>query len=158
MGHVENALEERDATEVVGGGKQGIDEFLGDLRDGFEVVRCGIDELCVNAVARRVPLVLPDEHGVAVVLIDALVDLIGQGTDQTLNQCDQAQGVAEGSGHVANANLDRAKRMVGAHVPPDFADGFDVASVDEVVDQPHVFAPVPHQGGQPGRGQPLHDF
>ena len=30
MGHVENALEERDATEVVGGGKQGIDEFLGE--------------------------------------------------------------------------------------------------------------------------------
>ena len=48
--------------------------------------------------------------------------------------------------------------MVGAHIPPDFADGFDIARVDEVVDQPNVFAPVSHQGGQPGRGQSLHYF
>ena len=95
MGHVENALEESHAIEVFGHGQQGLYEFLGDLRDGFEVVRCGIDELCPNAVARRVPLVLSDEHGVAVVLIDSLVDLIGQGANQTLDQCDQPQGVVE---------------------------------------------------------------
>ena len=76
MRHVEDAVEVRYAIELFGHGAQVFDEFLGYLWDGFEVVRGGIDQLRCDAVPRGVPFVLTDEHGVAVVLIDALIDFV----------------------------------------------------------------------------------
>ena len=77
MRHVEDVFEKRYAIELFGHREQAFDEFLGYLWDGFEVVRGGIDQLCIDAVSRGVPFVLTDEHGVAVALIDSLIDFVG---------------------------------------------------------------------------------
>ena len=78
VSHVEDVFEVGYAIELFGHGEQAFDEFLDYLWDRFEVVRGGINQLCIDAVSRGVPLVLTDEHGVAVVLIDSLVDFVGQ--------------------------------------------------------------------------------
>ena len=97
-----------------------------------------------------------DHHRVAVVLIRAVVDLVGQRLHQALHERRQRQRVVEVARHVAHAHFDGAEVVVRPHVPPDLADRVDEAGVDHVVHQPHVLAPVAHQRRQAGGGQAFH--
>ena len=91
------------------------------------------------------PFVLPDHHGMTIVLISPFVDLVGQCLNQALNQRCDRESVLQIARHVADTHFDRAEVMVRPDVPPDFPNRIDKARVDHVVDEPNIFAPVSHQ-------------
>ena len=94
----------------------------------------------------------------AIVLISAIIDFVGEGFHKALHHSGDAEGVLEVARHIADANFDRAELMVRADIPPDLADSVDEAGVDHVVDEPHVFAPIAHERGQAGGGEAFHHF
>ena len=128
------------------------------MSDRKHLVGVGIDEHGVVAVACGSPLVLPNHHRVAIVLVRTFVDFVREGLHQTLHQSGDRERILQVAGHVTDADLHGAEVMMRPHVPPDFSDRVDEARVDHVVDQPHVLAPIPHECGHAGGRQAFHHF
>ena len=91
-------------------------------------------------------------------LVYTVVDVVGKVFDEGLHQRDEAQCIVEVAGNITDADLDRAELVVGANVPPDFPYGLYITRFDEVIHQPDIFTPVPHQRRQTGGGQAVHDL
>ena len=95
---------------------------------------------------------------VAIVLVSSLVNQCRECLDQTLDQRGDAQHIPQVAGHVTHTHLDGAEVMVRTNVPPDLANRIDEPRVDQVVDQPDILAPIPHQRWQAGCGEPFHNL
>ena len=157
-GHFSGAFKPFAALEPFGDGGEFFDHAVDVFAGGFPFVGDGVDDFGVESEAGGAPFVLLDHHGVAIALVHAVVDLVGEVGDEAVYEGGEGHGVVEVAGDVADADFNGAEVVVGADVPPDFADGVDEAGVDEVVDEPDVFAPVAHGGGEPGGGEHFHDF
>jgi hypothetical protein len=91
-------------------------------------------------------------------LVRAGVDLLGDGVDEALHERGQGEHVVERRRQIAHAHFDGAEIVVRAYVPPDLADRVDESRFHEMIDEPHVLAPVAHQRGQACGGQVVHEL
>ena len=120
-------------------------EDLGRLRDELEdlpdqradrdlLLLAEVDELAVEPVAHRAPLVLLDQR--ARVLAEREVAAVEQVelAHQRLDERRDGDGVVDARRHVADADLDGVEEGMGPHVPPDLLGVVDTARLHEQVD------------------------
>src|SRR6187200_1450208 len=111
-------------------------EHLGDqVAEGDLDLLAEVDELAVNAVAARAPLVLEDQRAAIApepeVLDAQLVQLEADGLDERRDR----DGLLEAHRDVADAELDRLEEGMRTHVPPDLLPVVDRPGLHEHADE-----------------------
>ena len=101
-----------------------------------------IDQLAVEPIARRPPLVLHDQR--AAIETESLVrgvQLVQLG-DGGLNQRRQRDGLVHPHGNVAHPEFQRVEEWMRPNVPPDFLGVVDAVGLDQQLDEIFVLAPA----------------
>ena len=91
------------------------------------------------------PFVLPNHHRVAIMLVGAIVNHVGKGLHQRLDQRSNCENIFKVPRHIADPNLNGPKVVVRPNIPPDFPNRIDEAGLDHLVDEPDVFTPISHE-------------
>ena len=95
VGHGHAVLQIMPASQLGRGRFQFVDQVLDHFGDGSAAIGVRIDEPGLIAKPRRPPLVLLHHHRMAVVLIRAVVDFVGERLHQALHERGDRQRVAQ---------------------------------------------------------------
>src|SRR5215472_10863016 len=129
------------AAQIVDDIVDEIEEFFAEFAHGDFGLFAEIDQIAVDAPARRAPFVFLDQrariHAVAHVLGVEIMEL----DDDGLRQGGDGDGVFDSRCYVADSKFEGAEHGVRADVPPDFFRVVDAAQLDEQADVIFVLAP-----------------
>src|SRR5882672_8348041 len=115
--------------------------FLQQLAHRNFLLLAEVDNLSVDAVAGRPPLVFHDQSAAveaeALVLLVELVELDHRGLDQR----GQRYGFFYAHGDIAHAEFEGVEEWMRADVPPDFLGVVDATGLDQEIDEVLVLSP-----------------
>src|SRR5258706_2538620 len=124
-------------NDVVDEGKQ----LDGEIAHGHFSFLAEVDELAFDAVASGAPFIFFNEGAAInakahVARVEAM-----QLDDEGLGERGDGHSFFDFGGDIAHAELQRAKRRMRAHVPPDFFAAVDTVELDEEIEKTFVGAP-----------------